>query len=93
MTFKTVQNLALTSRNVNQGSANIRCPLRVLEMEYVVIKYSWPSQQEKILISRNAVQRWEQDLDWPGPLQDGTGACHSSLGHQFCNPGLRHLAS
>ena len=80
MTFKTLQNLALTSRNVNQGSDNIYCPLHSLEMEYDSIKYRWPSQQEGILVSRNTGRGWEQDLGWPGPLQDDTGACHSSLG-------------
>ena len=78
MTSKTVQNLVLTFRNVDQGPVNIHCPLHSLEMEYDAIEYRWPSQQERILISRNTVRGWQQDLGWPGPLQDGIGACHPS---------------
>ena len=93
MTFKQFKKLVQSSRNVNQGAGNIQCPPHSLEMEYNVIKYRWPSQQERILVPRKQFKdsnktlagmerpKTEQDLVIP----------HS--GHQVCYARLlRHHA-
>ena len=93
MVFKTVQNLVLTSRNVNQGPVNIHCPLHSLEMEYDAIKYRWPSQQERILVSRKQFRNGKKTSAGLDLYKTEQELIIPHSGRQFCNPGLRHHAS